>query len=347
MKRTGVIIMSILSIISLLTGCGKTTGNERTHTVELAQGAELTGLYMSHQSMAMQPYYMLRVTPDGNFMKITNIRPGEAEVDYVCPDTAENLDAEVEKRYFGGAGEVYDCEHASVVEADSDIVKKLNDAVIEAGALNWDGYTRHVSMDGVLDAGDSYSLFLLFSDGSTVTVESYNSRPEGWDEMFVNVREIFEANADFSRYRIQEFSEEKCARMIVGFFDGNLNPVNEFKIDINVRRDLGTWSWSVKIKDSDGLYLEKGTEINEYREENIDALSLGRLAEVLNAGNVREWDGLSGTVQGENRYMTILVSDEDGKTVNASGNVIPENYDMVRDGFIKALIEFYGERKQN
>ena len=66
---TGVLLVSILSIFSFLSGCTKDGGNDdKGHedtTVILSEGATLTGLFMTHQSMAMEPYYILRATDDG------------------------------------------------------------------------------------------------------------------------------------------------------------------------------------------------------------------------------------------------------------------------------------------
>lgn len=368
-KRTGVFLLGLISFFSLLTGCTKNGGevvdgghgtgidtetieatNVKTNTVVLSEDAKLVGFFMTHQGMAMGPYYILRKTDDGWMMKISNEEPdgyrmtedGEA---YDCKGVS-GLSPEQEAHYFGFVNTIKDCEHASLVESDDDTVKKLFDAIRACGALGWDGYSVSKSMDGVLDAGDRYRLFALFSDGSTVTVDSYNACPAAWSDLYTKVRDIFEEKADYSQYRIEEFSEENCARMIVEFDDGNLNPTNIFKADINVRSDLGTWSYTIRIKDSDGLYFDKGTDIGLYKEEGIDTLSFGRMLDVLNEYNVQEWDGISGTAPEGNKYMSILVADNDDKTVNANGNNIPDNYDEARDAFVKALIEFYEEHKE-
>ena len=163
-------------------------------------------------------------------------------------------------------------------------------------------------------------------------------------DFYVKIRDIFEAHEDYSRYTLQEFSAEKIDRMIVEFYDG-FSKENDFSVDICVRRDLGTWSWSVRLKDSDGLYLEKGTDIGIYGEDNIDTLSFGRMLDVLEKYKVSEWDQLQGTNQTGRKYMTLLIADTEDKAINASGNNVPDNYDEVREEFIKALIEFYEMKK--
>lgn len=353
-SRVGGMLLGIISILSLMTGCANHNSgydDSKEKAIELSEGVTLSGFYMSHQGMAMEPNYILRVTDDGCYMKITSENPDG----YKMTEDGENppilngeggLDLERENRYFGFVNTIKDCEHASLIMADNTIVEELENIILEGGALNWDHYSKNKSNKGVLDSGDSYNLFILFSDGSTVTVDSYNSAPEGWDDFFVKVRELFEENADYSQYRIQEFSEEECSRMIVEFNDGNFTPTNDFKVDICVNEEKKTWTWAVRLKDSDGLYLEKGTDISECGEESLDTLDYGRLIEVLRAHDVQNWDGISGTLPGGNKYMTVLIANKDNKTVNANGNNIPDDYDEVRDDFIKALIEFYDKIKQ-
>lgn len=43
--------------------------------VKLSDGATLTGLFMSHQGMAREPYYIFRVKGDRSYMKITSEAP--------------------------------------------------------------------------------------------------------------------------------------------------------------------------------------------------------------------------------------------------------------------------------
>lgn len=354
---TGVLLVSILSIFSFLSGCTKDGGNadkgNEDTTVILSEGATLTGLFMTHQSMAMEPYYILRATDDGCFMKITNCEPDgyymtEDEGGAEFPGNVVKYDdtekAQTEAEFFGYVNKVKDCEHASLVMADDVIVKELMEVINTSDALGWDGYSKRVSMDDVLDSGDTYRLYLQFSDGKTVTVNSYNSSPEGWGDFYVKIRDIFEAHEDYSRYTLQEFSAEKIDRMIVEFYE-EFSKKNNFSVDICVRRDLGTWSWTVRLKDSDGLYLEKGTDIGIYGEDNIDTLSFGRMLDVLEKYKVSEWDQLQGTNQTGSKYMTVLIADTEDKVINASGNNVPDNYDEVREEFIKALIEFYEMKK--
>lgn len=342
-KRAGVIGLGILSIISLLTGCvnhNSDNDGDNGKPVELSEGATLTGLFMTHQGMAVGPYYILRIDGDNRYMKIT----GEAPDGYRMTEDMDTIPSDEEFHYFGFVDEIKGCERASLVQADETIVKQLTDVIIQSGALNWNGYSKHRSMEYVDDAGDSFGLFLTFSDGSTVKVDSYNSAPDGWTDFYNKVSDIFEANADYSRYAITELSEENCDRLIVEFYDG-FNQRNDFKADIYSDEDKGVWVCNVRIKDTDGLYFDKGTDLSLFREKDIDTLSYGRLVEVLRKNNVESWNGMHGTAAQGSKYMNLLILDKDGKKIEVNGNIIPDNYDEVRDAFVEALMEFYKEQE--
>ena len=320
--------MGLMTFLSMLTGCkGGKNGPSGTSTVTLAENATLTGLFMTHQGMAMEPFYILSATDSGCYMKITDRNP--------------------ESDYFGSADVVLNDEHASLVTADAVTVREIFDVIVSSGALAWNGYNKHVSMKGVLDAGDSYTLFLKFSDGSTVKVNSYNSHPDGWNDFFVKVRNIFEAHEDYSRYRITELTEADSERLIVEFGDGLFSHDSVFKIDITVDEARGVWNWSLKIKDKNGEYLEAGTDIGLYREEPLETLTYGRIVAVLHKNGIEKWNGILGTESEGRQYMSVLISDKNGKTLqaNANGKLLPADYTVMRNDFVQALIEFYELKK--
>lgn len=189
-----------MGMMSFLPGCSG--GQEKNITtiteiapMEFPEGVTLTGFYMTHQGMSMNPYYILRVRNDGIYMKTTNLSPNNPRMTF-----SMNPDYDLEAEYFGYIDTVKDCEYASVAVVDESVLRELERAIVEAGALSWNGFNKSRSMDGVLDAGDSYKLFITLSDGSTVSVYGYNARPEHWSDLGGRVMEIFEAHQDYSRY---------------------------------------------------------------------------------------------------------------------------------------------------
>lgn len=193
----GVLAMGIMTFLS---GCLSGQGKKTNKVTEIApmdfpEGVTLTGFYMTHQGMAMEPYYILRVKDDRIYMKTTNVNPANLQITF---GMTRNNDIEVE--YFGDIDTVNESEYASLTVVDEAVVRELEQAIVEWGALSWDGFSESRSMDGVLDAGDTYKLFLMLSDGSTVSVHGYNARPKHWSDLGLRVIEIFESHQDYSRY---------------------------------------------------------------------------------------------------------------------------------------------------
>lgn len=193
----GVLVMGIMTFLSgCLGGQDKKTNNvTEIAPMDFPEGVTLTGFYMTHQGMAMEPYYILRVKDDGIYLKTTNVSPANLQITF---GMTRNNDIEAE--YFGDIDTVKDSEYASLTVVDEAVVRELEQAIVEWGALSWDGFSESRSMDGVLDAGDTYKLFLMLSDGSTVSVHGYNARPKHWSDLALRVIEIFEAHHDYSRY---------------------------------------------------------------------------------------------------------------------------------------------------
>lgn len=161
--------------------------------VPLPDGAHLTSFYLSEQGMAMKPRYMLKEKEDGVYMKVTNLEAS----DWRMTEGLDNFDS---GDRFLFIDEVKDCEHAVSVRLDDDsVVRKLEAIIVETGCISWDGYDVHKSMKGVLDAGDSYELYMEFSDKTTVTVNGYNSHPQKWRELISAVSEVFKTNCSYDK----------------------------------------------------------------------------------------------------------------------------------------------------
>lgn len=207
--RKVVILMSVFSLLaSLLTGCGiGSTGNTGTESdsnqfdvvtpAPWPDGVTLTGLYITHQGgMAAGPYYILSTTDSETYMKISDLSPD----DWRMTDGEDIFEMPFNVQYLGFADTVKDCERANSVQLeDESPLRELEAAIAEYGALAWDGYDESDSMEGVLDSGDSYCLYLELSDGSSITMKGYNVCPAGFMPLYIRVQQIFEANSVHSQ----------------------------------------------------------------------------------------------------------------------------------------------------
>ncbi|MBQ5660022.1 MAG: hypothetical protein IIV18_01640, partial [Lachnospiraceae bacterium] len=127
MKLKHIVLMVVLmGIFSLLFGCGKNnkpidvpmgntaapvdqqTETEAIETIGLPDGASLTGLYLSRQGMEKAPYYIMKTTENGTFMKISDLSPDAYEM-WKDDDTDDQVQP---AEYFGFIETVKDVEYA-------------------------------------------------------------------------------------------------------------------------------------------------------------------------------------------------------------------------------------------
>lgn len=355
-KRIVVLVM-IMGIFAFLFGCGKnkkpvdgsinhengiTNGGtiKEQETVitpiELPEGAQLTGLYMNRQGMAMEPYYILRTTDSGTYMKITTTSPD----DYNMWKDEDTDSLEQPAEYFGFVETVKDVERASLVLLEEeDLIRQLEDIIVTYGALGWDGYSESYSLEGVLDGDMSYSFYLEFSDGTKVDLQSYNSCPAGFDELYSEVVEIFQSNSDYSGYMAKNFTDSPCTYLEVEFWD---------KEDRNAYYSLrlrdSSNQWSVTLNDPSGRFLEKGTDISEYKEME-EKLPFERFLNIMTEYQTQEWNGYESTDSHPGGNFTMLMYFEDGKEFEARGNLYPDGFEEFRQAFVEEIYDFYEDVK--
>ena len=159
----------LMGIWGILTSCGR----KKYEPAPIPEGVELTGFYLHHEGMVMEPYYILKVTNKGTFMKVTN--------------------QIFEENYFQFADTILEEETACLrLLTDKTAVEKLEEIISEAGAVGWNGFNETVSKKNASDAGDRYQLHMEFSDESTVSVYGYNTCPDGFEIFLNQASKLFE-----------------------------------------------------------------------------------------------------------------------------------------------------------
>ena len=298
-------------------------------TIPIPDGVCLTEFYISEQGMAMQPRYMMKKSNDGVYMKISNLESN-------CLQMLEGEDScDFDDRLLF-IDVVKDCEHASSVKLSDDApVRELEKVIAESGSLSWDGYNKHKSMRGVLDSGDSYELYMSFSDKSTVNVNSYNSHPANWNMLMGRVKEIFESHADYSRYMTSDFFASECEYMLVEFYD--------YSVNCSYKLELKTLSskvhWSVYINDREGKIIGNNTCINDYADTD-DLHSYDGFLTVIDKYCEEKWNGRKDNDGTYNNRIYMVMDFKDGKSYQLSGNMLPVDYSAFRDEFVKTMYDF-------
>lgn len=356
MKRKWLFVwVMIMSIFSFLFGCGNkngdntpeyngpaagttapeaTTEEAKITPVEFSEGVTLTGFFMNRMGMAREPYYIMKVTESGTYMKISDLSPD----DYNMWKDGEPENPEQPAEYFGYIETVKDIEYASHVKLeDESLIRKMEEIVVTYGALDWDGFYVCEDMPGVLDSGNRYNLYLELSDGTTVTVDGYNSAPKGFDEFYMEMVEIFRNNSDYSRYLATDFSASPCT-----YLEVELRDKEDLDVYYQIRLRDTSNQWAIMLKDPDGMILEKGIDVSDYKEMK-EKLPFERFLSIMSVHGVEEWNQYeesTGSSAGQ-FYMAMYFTD--GKEFSASGNVYPEGFEKFKAEFVKEIYDFYKE----
>lgn len=168
MRKYLIMAVMLMGILGILTGCGR----KKYEPAPIPEGVELTGFYLHHEGMVMEPYYILKVTDKGTFMKVTNQISGED--------------------YFQFADTILEEETACLkLLTDETAVEKLEEIISEAGAVGWNGFDEAVKKKNALDSGDRYQLYMELSDGTVISVHGYNTCPEGFEDLLKKTEELF------------------------------------------------------------------------------------------------------------------------------------------------------------
>ena len=318
----------------------KPDGNS-TNTIEtkitpisIPEGTRLKHLYITHQGMRGGAYYILKTTDAGIYMKITPMNPGNWRMlEGEAPDSPDD-----HAKYLAFGDTVKDCERASLVLLeDDDPVRDLEVAIAAAGALSWDGYDENDPMEGVLDSGDSYQLYLELTDGTTVTVNSYNAKPAGFSELLYRVAEIFHKNRDYSRYQIKDFDCSPCTKLYVCFRRSFHNGQWQLELQRSDNR------WTVVLIDPKGYFTQAGTEIAEYQPMD-GTLPFDRFLEVFKQHGAERWNGYEESDENSENSFDIRLNFENGKEFFMRGSLLPEGFEAFQEEFIEETMLFYNEQ---
>ena len=261
-------------------------------------------------------------------MKISTVDPTDSRMAEEDTETSE---------YLSSADTVLDCERASLVRlSDDSLVRQLEQFIADAGALDWDGFCKRVAMPDVADSGDRYILYLELTDGTTVTMDSYNARPAGFSELYRQTEELFYANSDYSHYYIEDFDTSPCTSLYVSF--RRMFGKGEWRVELQESDN----SWIVVLNDPDGYFTEEGPEIADYQQIE-SPLPYRRFLDIFEAYEMLQWNGYEGTDGNSNESFAIYLYFENGKEFTMEGSLLPEGFEPFRRAMIDEISRFYAD----
>lgn len=349
MRNKILLLVMLMGIVSVLFGCMKNKkivdeiisntaildkNTTEITSIEFPEGTKLTGFYMHQMGMEKMPYYILRTTKSGTYMKITDLSPD----DYNMWKEEDTEPQEQPSEYFSYIETVKDIEYASLVKLEDDVLlRQIEECIVKYGALGWDGFNKSESMPGVMDSGTSYNLYLELSDGTTVTMHGYNICPAGFDELYSEISDIFQNNSDYSRYMATNFFDSPCTYLEVEFRE---REYADFYYKIELRANSN--QWSLILKDPVGMILEKEIDISDYKEME-EKLLFKDFLNIMSKHHVQDWNQYQETDSTSVGMFYITMYFEDGKEFLAHGNVYPDGFEEFRNEFVKEMYDFYME----
>lgn len=187
--RKAVCLMTWLSaLLACFCGCSQQGDDAPPSPTALPEGSSLSALYLHHEGMAMEPYYLLCTDGQKISLKMTDTSP----LEYLQQDIEASP-------YLQGCGQILEGEKARLHHVDDpSVLRDMEEIIVRYGALNWDGFDRSESKGKVTDSGQRYELYFELSDGSSVTVQSYNCCPTGFPELQQELQSIFHTQMEQS-----------------------------------------------------------------------------------------------------------------------------------------------------
>ncbi len=313
--------------------------NNHDSSAKIPENSHLVNFLITRQGMAMEPYYMVTTTDKGIFFKISDRDPRFLD-DFVIRETPEIPRESVPNAY---GDRVLDCEKASLVKIEElKVLEKLEQIIEENGAVKWNGFSKRRAMRGVSDAGTSYRLFMEFSDGSTVKVDGYNSRPAGFENMLKQVADLFSEHKDYSRYEMVNFNDAECLFL-------NFSVTGDFLGKTSFRLELISGNfprWLVEIKDPEGKYFEKNSEfVNFKRDISPAALPFKRFLDIMSRYHAERWNGYSvnDSKNSNSGYISIHIYFSDRREYSVKGSIPPDGFDEFLESFVSEMKAFHDE----
>ena len=342
MFRTISFLLRIVTISFALISCGDVLSmeGEQTKSVKIPENSHLVNFLMFRQGMAMEPYYMVTTSDNGVFFKISNRNP------LFLSDCirSENIDIPKDSRPNAYGDRVFDCEKASLIRLDGNgLLMKLEKLIEDSGAMLWDGFNKRRVLLNVSDSGTSYTLFMEFSDGTTVRVNGYDARPEGFEKLLGDVQTLFEKHEDYSRYMMKNFFDSECTSMHF-WVTGDSARKTSYKLELIAGKFPG---WLLEISDPEGRILEKNTVLSDSRRNiTVSEVPFRRFLGVMAKHHAERWNGYS-KIDGSvgKGYISIHLSFADRREYKVTGHIPPDGFDEFLRSFVMEMKNFYDLEK--
>lgn len=294
----------------------------------MSKELHLIGLKFNQTGTAMYPWFSIQPDGDRFLCKVTPYEPEWEGFEKEKSWWDENKRAGME----------------SSCSISADELRPLLERFAELHIADWDGYHGHRSLpEGLLDGDNGFSMGMQLDDGTVMHASGSNDYPEHYGEFYDVLMRFFETHKDYSEYYPKTMPKElpHSLRMTVG---ENMSPYHPF---YSLEMNKGWKRWIVNLRDTDGTYLPKGTDISDY-EDTEKELPLADFCKLFEKYNLLADNGITENRDPRKTYLDMHVYfDDTEKQISIRKNYEPADIDAFVRAFIKQVYQFYSTVKYN
>ena len=244
------------------------------------------------------------------------------------------------KHYLEYESMVYGDYDTLTMELDEGFLDQLTALYKDCRLACWDGYSKYAA--NVMD-GEGFSLRISFQDGESMSAHGSNCTPDGYNEFFQKMSELFTPLRD-------ELLEEARAQKIAEGFPGKLDFImatfkqrgssgsDSYDIFITMP-GVREKNFDVKIQSESGEFIEPGS-YQYYTAVDADEIDFAGVQTLIEKYELIQWYNYDEAAEDYNNseWFQISFGFDDGRTLNAMGTEHPEHYDDFRKEFLELVI---------
>ena len=304
MYRKGLIIMMVLFGLASFFGCDKGSGKKPDESA-------LQSFSYSYNGTSRDSIYSY---------SLNRLEDGGAEFVY-------------ETLRFQEEGDI-------IVEADESILDRIRQLYLKHKAYKWNGYNK--SNPNVLD-GSSFSEYMDFEDGGSLSIQGSNSRPNGYgafeDEFEELIRPLIEKAVEkVNNRRMEKGVSGSLQYVMINFMQQGDSGEDKYEILLSHQRE-GRKNFDVRIYSVSGEFIEPG-KYNYYYDIPDEDIGFDEIRAILERHDLIRWYGWDKAAEDYNNseWFQISFSFEEGD-ISAMGTAHPEGYDEFRKEILEYIVQ--------
>lgn len=225
---------------------------------------------------------------------------------------------------------------------DEPLLSSLEALVARHNLYAWDGYKQRNDM--VLD-GESFSLSVVFADGSVIQAHGNNAFPKGYADAASDISALFSGPIEqYGDFFPKELESDALDYIFVNF-NGAI-PHHAYRFVCTSMKD-GTVQIDFKIDDASGEFRADASPYQFFG--FVESFPFDEIQAIVREYDMPSWNGWDKTAENysECEWFQLDFGYDSGETISAMGTLYPDNYDEVRAALIRFFCEYIEQNEQS